>query len=50
MTGGFRRSSTFGIVGVLVVMVACAFIALEFGSGTSRPTGALIPRRCRPAR
>src|SRR4051812_34835558 len=42
MTGGFRRSSTFGIVGVLVVMVACAFIGLKFGSGTSRPTGALI--------
>jgi len=42
MTGGFRRSSTFGVVGVLVVMVACAFIGLKFGSGTSRPTGALI--------
>jgi hypothetical protein len=40
--GGFRRSSTFGIVGVVVVMVACAAIALQFGSGTARPTGALI--------
>jgi hypothetical protein len=42
MSGGFRRSSTFGIVGVVVVMVAVAVIALEFGSGTARPTGALI--------
>jgi hypothetical protein len=42
MSGGFRRSSTFGIVGVIVVMVAVAWIALEFGSGTARPTGALI--------
>lgn len=42
MSGGFRRSSTFGIVGVIVVMVACAAIALQFGSGTARPTGALI--------
>jgi hypothetical protein len=40
--GGFRRSSTFGIVGVIVVMIACAAIALQFGSGTARPTGALI--------
>jgi hypothetical protein len=42
MSGGFRRSSTFGIVGVIVVMVAVAVIALQFGSGTARPTGALI--------
>src|SRR3954453_12289515 len=42
MSGGFRRSSTFGIVGVIVVMVACAAIALQFGSGTAHPTGALI--------
>lgn len=42
MSGGFRRSSTFGIVGVVVVMVACALIALQFGSGTDYPRGALI--------
>jgi hypothetical protein len=42
MSGGFRRSSTFGIVGVIVVMVVCAAIALQFGSGTAHPTGALI--------
>ena len=42
MSGGFRRSSTFGIVGVIVVMVAVAAIALQYGSGTAHPTGALI--------
>ena len=42
MSGGFRRSSAFGIVGVIVVMVAVALIALQFGSGTAHPTGALI--------
>ena len=42
MSGGFRRSSTFGIAGVIVVMVAVAVIGLQFGSGTARPTGALI--------
>src|SRR4051794_38926400 len=42
MSGGFRRSSTFGIVGVIVVMVACAAVALQYGSGTAHPTGALI--------
>jgi hypothetical protein len=36
MRGGFRRSSTFGIVGVIVVMVACAAIGLQFGSGAIR--------------
>ena len=41
MQGGFRRSSTFGIVGVIVVMAACAVIGLQFGSG-AHPTGALI--------
>jgi hypothetical protein len=41
MSGGFRRSSTFGIVGVIVVMVVCALIGLQFGSG-AHPTGALI--------
>lgn len=33
MSGGFKRSSRFGIVGVLVVMAACVAIALAFGSG-----------------
>ena len=42
MSGGLRRSSAFGIVGVIVVMVAVALIALQFGSGTAHPTGALI--------
>ncbi len=42
MSGGFRRSSTFGIVGVIVVMVVVAVIALQYGSGTAHPTGALI--------
>jgi hypothetical protein len=42
MSGGFRRSSAFGIVGVIVVMVVVALIALQFGSGTAHPTGALI--------
>lgn len=42
MSGGFRRSSAFGIVGVIVVMMAVALIALQFGSGTAHPTGALI--------
>jgi hypothetical protein len=41
MSGGFRRSSIFGIVGVIVVMVAVAAIALQYGSG-AHPTGALI--------
>ncbi len=38
----FRRSSRFGIVGVVVVMVLCAAIALVFGSNSAHPTGALI--------
>jgi hypothetical protein len=42
VSGGFRRSSMFGIVGVVVVMVAVAVIALQYGSGTAHPTGALI--------
>ena len=37
----FKRSSRFGIIGVGVVMVLCAAIALLFGSGAN-PTGALI--------
>lgn len=38
---GFRRSGRFGLVGVLVVAVLVAVIALVFGSGAN-PTGALI--------
>src|SRR3954453_14750031 len=41
MSGGFRRSSTFGVVGGIVVMGACALSGLQFGSG-AHPTGALI--------
>ncbi|HEY8001479.1 MAG TPA: hypothetical protein VID76_06035 [Solirubrobacterales bacterium] len=37
----FKRSSRFGLIGVGVVMVATAAIALLFGSGAN-PTGALI--------
>jgi hypothetical protein len=37
----FKRSSRFGIVGTVVVMVLVAAIALLFGSGAN-PTGALI--------
>jgi uncharacterized membrane protein len=37
----FKRSSRFGIIGVVVVMVLAATIALLFGSGAN-PTGALI--------
>ena len=37
----FKRSSRFGIIGVGVVMVLTAAIALLFGSGAN-PTGALI--------
>jgi hypothetical protein len=33
MAGGFKRSSRFGIVGVLLVMVLVAAIALTMGSG-----------------
>ncbi len=38
----FKRSSRFGIVGIGVVMVATAAIALIFGSNSANPTGALI--------
>jgi hypothetical protein len=37
MSGGFRRSSAFGIVGVIVVMVAVALIALQFGNPSPTP-------------
>lgn len=38
----FRRSSRFGLIGVGVVMVVTAAIALLFGSNSANPTGALI--------
>lgn len=38
----FKRSTRFGVIGVAVVIVVTAAIALLFGSGTARPTGALI--------
>jgi hypothetical protein len=41
MSGGFKRSSRFGIVGVLVVMAACAAIGLTLGSGEANPKLAL---------
>lgn len=39
--GGFKRSGTFGIVGVVVTMAVVAAIALTMGSGQARPTLAL---------
>ncbi len=39
--GGFKRSGTFGIVGVIVVMAAVAVIGITMGSGQARPTLAL---------
>jgi hypothetical protein len=39
--GGFRRSGTFGIVGVFVVAGVCAAIATTMGSGQARPKLAL---------
>jgi hypothetical protein len=41
MAGGFKRSSRFGIVGVLVVMALVAGIALTMGGGEASPKGAL---------
>ena len=41
MSGGFKRSSRFGIIGVIVVMVACAAIGLTLGSGEANPKLAL---------
>jgi hypothetical protein len=41
MAGGFKRSSRFGIVGVLVVMAACAAIGLTLGNGQANPKLAL---------
>ncbi|HEX5990301.1 MAG TPA: hypothetical protein VFY75_08830 [Solirubrobacterales bacterium] len=40
-SGGFRRSSRFGLVGVLVVMALVAVIGLTMGSGEANPKLAL---------
>ena len=39
--GPFKRSGTFGLVGVFVVMALCAFIALTMGQGEANPKDAL---------
>ena len=39
--GQFRRSGTFGIVGVVVVMVLVAVVGLTMGQGQAKPKGAL---------
>ncbi|HZO05958.1 MAG TPA: hypothetical protein VFB52_06190 [Solirubrobacterales bacterium] len=41
MSGGFKRSGTFGVVGVIVVAVAVAAIALTMGQGDPNPKLAL---------
>lgn len=41
MSGGFKRSSRFGLVGVIVVAAICAGIALSLGSGEANPKLAL---------
>lgn len=41
MSGGFKRSSVFGIVGILVVAGICAAIGLTMGSGEANPKPAL---------
>ncbi len=41
MAGGFKRSSRFGIVGVILVMVVVVVIALTMGSGQANPKGAI---------
>jgi hypothetical protein len=38
-SGGFKRSSLFGLVGVVAVMIAVALIALNGDSGDSNPKG-----------
>lgn len=37
MSGGFKRSSRFGIIGLFVVMAAVAVVALTMGSGQANP-------------
>jgi hypothetical protein len=41
MSGGFKRSSRFGIIGVFVVAAICAAIGLTMGSGEANPKLAL---------
>jgi hypothetical protein len=40
-SGGFKRSSRFGLIGVIVVMVLVAVIGLTMGSGEANPKLAL---------
>lgn len=44
MSGGFKRSSRFGVIGLLVVMAAVAVVALTMGGGGGdpKPTFAVI--------
>lgn len=37
MSGGFKRSSRFGLVGVVVAAALCAAIGLTLGSGEANP-------------
>jgi hypothetical protein len=41
MAGGFKRSSRFGVIGVIVVMAVVAVIGLTMGSGEANPKLAL---------
>ncbi|HET7120116.1 MAG TPA: hypothetical protein VFI17_02550 [Solirubrobacterales bacterium] len=41
MSGGFKRSSRFGLIGVFVVMAVVAVIGLTMGSGEANPKLAL---------
>lgn len=41
LSGGFKRSSRFGLIGVIVVMVLVAVIGLTMGSGEANPKLAL---------
>jgi hypothetical protein len=40
-SGGFKRSSRFGLIGVIVVMIVVAVIGLTLGSGEANPKLAL---------
>lgn len=41
MAGGFKRSSRFGLIGVVVVAIVVAVIAQSSGSGEANPKGTL---------
>jgi hypothetical protein len=41
MSGGFKRSSRFGLLGLVIVAAACAAIGLTLGSGEANPKLAL---------